>query len=172
MSTAPTIGPATAGFSLCGSRAIQVWVALAGRAHAQPAVHGHGGKWSVGQLAAACGCSRNTAGGALSELVDLAWLQVQPTRNAQGRADGMQYRLLQPPRELADAAIERYLGQVASKRKRAKQDEERLLSAVPEAAREDVARVLAGEERLAQLQRGVEQINERADALLRVVGAA
>ncbi len=51
--------------------------------------------WTVGALARACGCNRNTAGAALQELVVLGWISKSRERHVGGEFGGFRYRLLE-----------------------------------------------------------------------------
>lgn len=160
--TAPPLPtPRTPGFALAGARCHQVLLAVRARYIA----HGHC-RSTVQRIADDCGCGRAAVGSALGELADLGWVTVADRRDAGGRHVGVDIRLRPPPAEMPDAAIDRYVRQVAARRKRASADRERLLQAVPGAIRDDVAQVLAGEHRLAELTQGIAAETSRSETML------
>jgi len=86
----PTMpAPGTPGWRLCSPRAIQALVAL--QHAADGATHC---RVTVDEMAAACGCTRNTVATAIAEMQDLAWIRRSDQRDAQGRHAGIAITLL------------------------------------------------------------------------------
>lgn len=94
--------------------------------------------FTVGQLARACGCNRNTAGAALKELVILGWISKSRERHSGGEFGGFRYRLCVPPTVLTKAAAHLYTSRLDQSEDRLDQLRQRIKdSATPLAEQDD-----------------------------------
>jgi|GEM_PF-2062524 len=85
-----------------------------------------GGVWTVEEVAAACGCNRNTAGAALKELVALGWIIKGVGRASDGEYSGFWYCLVSPPSEPTSTAQHFYTYKVDQTEDRVQQLRQRI----------------------------------------------
>jgi len=138
-------GPDTPGFNLCSPRSLQVWLALVHHAahHGQwcrpdnlpPGRYeelrslrpsGLTAKWTIEQLADACGVDARTVHRLMAELRDLGWLRWSRVRDNDGQFAGFLFVMQVPPCTLTATATHRYREDLAKKRNKLIEAESRI----------------------------------------------
>lgn len=149
-------GPETPGFDLCSPRSLQVWLALVHHAirrgqwgspdrlppvdrYAELAAVRPSGlvaKWTVEQLAHACGVDARSAHRLMTELRDLGWLRWSRLRGDEGQYTGIIYVVQVPPGKLTNTAAHRYREALAKQQQKLDETESRIRKWRPELSAE------------------------------------